>query len=163
MTIFEALAQRHAEVDAAFRAIHAAHERNDTRAALAEFRALSTKLLACMRTEHAIVYPSFAFHAGLDDEVLRAIREHDKIEQAINHLRLAPLAPEAWRGALTRLQVLVADHVETEEWILFPVARLRLTREQAKDLAIDFLAHHARAMMTSACSITYEPCVDATA
>ena len=156
MTIFDLLAHEHGEVEGAFRDIHQTLDR-------ARFNAFSTKLLACMRAEHAVVYPAFAYHAGLEDEVKRAIREHDKIEQAINHLRLVPLTPDAWRGALTRLQVLVTDHFETEEWILFPVARLRLTTELATRLATEFTAHRTLAMPTTACSITYDsPCVDAT-
>jgi hypothetical protein len=156
MTIFEVLAARHVEVDTAFHQIHTALARGDRDAASKEFQALSTSLLASMRAEHAIVYPAFAFYAGLHDEVHRAIREHDAIEQAINHIRLVPLAPEAWQGALTRLQLLVVDHVDTEEWILFPVARLRISSEQATKLASDFLAHQTFATPTTACSITYD-------
>ena len=162
MTIFELLAKQHVEVEAGFREIHTALERMDHRRARVLFAALSTKLLACMRSEHAVVYPSFAYHAGLADEIKRAVREHDKIEQSINHLRLIPLAPDAWRGALTRLQFLVAEHLETEEWILFPVARLRLSTEQAQQLATRYSAHVIIALPTTACSITYEPSVDVT-
>ena len=156
MTIFELLAQEHVEVETAFRDIHAALERKDHGGARTRFNTLSTRLLAAMRAEHAVVYPSFAYHAGLTDEVKRAIREHQSIEQSINQLRLIPLAPEAWRGALTRLQILVADHMETEEWILFPVARLRLTTEQATKLAGEFSAFQTIALPTTACSITYD-------
>jgi len=63
---------------------------------------------------------------------------------------------ESWQGALTRLQVLVADHVETEEWTLFPVARLRLTPAQATKLAAEFLAFQTIALPTTSCSITYD-------
>lgn len=163
MTIFELLAREHVEVSAAFRDIHAALERKDHGAARTRFDALSAKVLASMRAEHAVVYPSFAYHAGLTDEVQRAIREHQSIEQSINQLRLIPLAPEAWCGALTRLQLLVADHLETEEWILFPVARLRLSLDQATRLAVEFLAYRSRALPTTGCSITYEPIVDGAA
>ncbi len=156
MTIFELLARQHVEVEGAFRDIHAALERKDHGTSRALFSKLSAKLLASMRSEHAVVYPSFAYHAGLADEVKRAIREHQKIEQSINQLRLIPLAPESWRGALTRLQLLVADHLETEEWILFPVARLRLTTEDATRLAAEFSAFQLIALPTSGCSITYD-------
>lgn len=156
MTIFDVLAQQHVEVDAAFRDIHASQERKDHGKARALFAALSTKLLACMRAEHAVVYPCFSYEAGLAEEVKRAVREHDKIEQVINHLRLVPLARDAWQGALIRLQILVADHLETEEWILFPVARLRLTSDLATKLAGEFEKHRAMALPTTGCSITYE-------
>ena len=156
MTIFELLAQEHVEVEAAFRDIHAALEQKDHGLARARFGKLSTKLLAAMRSEHAVVYPAFAYQAGLADEIKRAIREHQVIEQTINHLRLIPLGLDAWQGALTRLQILVADHVETEEWILFPVARLRLTTEQATKLAAEFIALRTIALPTTSCSITYD-------
>lgn len=108
-----------------------------------------------MRAEHAVVYPRFAFDAGLEDEVTRAIREHDRIEQAINHLRLSGLGPDAWGGAMTRLQLLVSDHLETEEWILFPVARLRLSTEAATAIAAEFEAYQPVAASVAAPSITY--------
>jgi iron-sulfur cluster repair protein YtfE (RIC family) len=156
MTIFELLAQQHVEIEAAFRDIHAALERKEHGPARALFAKLSTKLLASMRSEHAVVYPAFAYEAGLEDEVKRAIREHQSIEQSINHLRLIPLSLDSWQGALTRLQVLVADHLETEEWILFPVARLRLSPAQATKLAAEFLAFQTIALPTTSCSITYD-------
>jgi hypothetical protein len=156
MTIFELLARQHVAVEAGFRDIHAALERKDHGLARALFSKLSAQLLASMRSEHAVVYPSFAYHAGLEDEVKRAIREHQTIEQSINHLRLIPLAPESWRGALTRLQILVADHLETEEWIMFPVARLRLSAAQATKLAAEFTAFQTIALPTTGCSITYD-------
>ena len=53
-------------------------------------------------------------------------------------------------------EILVADHLETEEWILFPVARLRLTSEAATRLAAEFRAFHLIALPTSGCSITYD-------
>jgi len=162
MTIFDVLARQHGEIDGLFRELQAELAAGHEVEARTRFQALSTKLIACMRAEHAVVYPRFAFEAGLDDEVARAIREHDRIEQAINHLRLAPLAPDAWNGAVTRLQLLVADHLETEEWILFPVARLRLTSEAASKLAADFEAYQPVAAAVAAPSITYfvddQPC-----
>lgn len=156
MTIFELLAQQHVEIDGSFRDIHAALEQKQHGEARALFVTLSAKLLASMRSEHAVVYPSFAYHAGLDDEVRRAIREHQRIEHAVNQLRLIPLAPDAWAAALTRLQLHVAEHLETEAWILFPVARLRLSTEEATKLARAFLAFQTIALPTTSCSITYD-------
>jgi hypothetical protein len=156
MTIFELLALQHVDVEVTFRDIHAAVERNRHDTARSLFTALSTKLLASMCAEHAVVYPTFAYHAGLDDEVKRAIREHGRIEEWINHMRLAPLSHLTWHGALTRLQILVSDHIETEEWILFPVARLRLTSAHTTRLAAEFSAFQALALPTTSCSITYD-------
>lgn len=157
MTVFEVLARQHVEIEAAFRDIqHAAAERLDHGVARTLFAALSTRLLACLRAERAVVYPRFAYDAGLSDEIQRAIREHGRIEQAIGELRLAPLAPAAWRTALARLQKRVADHVETEEWILFPVARLRLSTASVTKLADELAAFETAARAMAACSITYD-------
>ncbi len=156
MTIFELLARKHGEIDALFRQTHDALAASRADQARNWFDILSTTLIACMRAEHAVVYPRFAHLAGLEDEVIQAIREHDRIEQAVNHLRLAPLAPDAWHGALTRLQVLVNDHVETAAWILFPVARLRLSTAEGTKIGEEFAAYEPIAASVASPSITYD-------
>lgn len=156
MTIFELLARKHGEIDALFRQTQDALAASRADQARTWFDMLSTSLIACMRAENAVVYPRFAHLAGLEDEVIHAIREHDRIEQAVNHLRLVPLTLDAWQGALTRLQVLVCDHVETEEWILCPVARLRLTTAEATKLGEEFAAYEPIAASVASPSITYD-------
>ena len=117
MTIFEVLAREHADIEALFARVRDATTPD---AAREPFQALAMRLITCMRAEHAIVYPRFAFLAGLDDEVAQAVREHDRVEQAINYLRLSTLEAEAWHAGVARLQQLVRNHVETEEWICRP-------------------------------------------
>lgn len=156
MTIFDVLAERQRELETLFRRTTEAFGggRSDEARSLAQ--ELTTKLLACMRAEHSIVYPCFAFSAGLGDEVARAIEEHGRIEDAINWLRIGPQDDWAWRGALTALQLMVANHVETEEYFLFPVARLRLTPEQASQLAREFATFEPLAASVAQPSITYD-------
>lgn len=160
MTIFEVLAREHAEIDARFTRVRDA---STPEAAREPFQALATKLITCMRAEHAIVYPRFAFLAGLDDEVAQAVREHDRVEQAINYLRLSTLGPDAWHAGVSRLQQLVRNHLETEEWILIPVARLRLSNEDIVKIGEEFLSFEPIAASAAAPSITYEPSVDVAA
>ena len=155
-TIFEVLGRQHGELDTLFRQVHDALVSGRESTARHRFAELSTRLLGFMHAEHSIVYPQFAFMAGLEDEVRRAVREHDQIEQAINHLRLAPLSAEEFQGALTRLQCLLADHLETEEWILFPVATLRLSGDDARRIAAEYLAYEPVAMSVAQPSITYD-------
>jgi hypothetical protein len=155
-TIFEVLGRQHGELDTLFRQVHGTLATGRESAARTRFAELSTRLLGMMHAEHSIVYPQFAFLAGLEDEVRRAVREHDQIEQRINHLRLAPLALEAFADGLTQLQCLLADHQETEEWILFPVATLRLSGDDARRIAAEYLAYGPVAMSVAQPSITYD-------
>lgn len=156
MTVFELLARKHGEIDALFSQTHDALAASRPDQARTWFDLLSTNLIACMRAENAVVYPRFAHLAGLEDEVIQAIREHDRIEQAVNHLRLVPLTQDAWQGALTRLQVMVTNHVETEDWILFPVARLRLSTAEATKIGEEFAAYEPIAASVASPSITYD-------
>ncbi len=156
-TIFEVLGRQHGALDTLFRQVHDALATGRERAAREGFAKLSTRVLGLMHAEHSIVYPQFAFLAGLSDEVSRAIREHDRIEQTINHIRLVPLTVEEFQGAVTRLQVLISDHLETAEWILFPVATMRLSGDDARRIASEYLAYEPVATSVAAASITWDP------
>jgi hypothetical protein len=156
MTIFEVLGRQHGELDTMFRQVHDRLASGRIDAARETFQSLSTKLLGMMHAEHTVVYPKFVYLADLGDEVSRAIREHSKIEDAVNHIRLAPLDAEGFRGAVTRLQVLISDHQETEEWILFPVATLRMSGDVQRQLATEYQAYEPLAEAVAAPSITWD-------
>ncbi|MEJ7597249.1 MAG: hemerythrin domain-containing protein [Kofleriaceae bacterium] len=157
MTICELLERQHREVDALFQQIEDAYAANKFRLAHAGFRVVSTKLIACMQAEHSVVYPRFSQVVGLHDEVCAALREHDEIERAINHIRLAPLSPQAWFEAVQWLKSLVSNHVASEEWVLFPVACLAFSRQQLAQLADDFQRYEPIVAAVAGASITYEP------
>lgn len=156
MTIFEVLGRQHGELDTMFRQVHDALASSRMDAARDMFQKLSTKLLGMMHAEHAVVYPQFVFLADLGDEVSRAIREHSKIEEAVNHVRLAPLDADGFCGAVMKLQLMIADHHETDEWILFPVATLRLSGDAQRKLATEYQAYEPLAEAVAAPSITWD-------
>jgi hypothetical protein len=156
MTIFDVLSNHHRVIDAMFRRVQdAAGDGRD--AELAAFTKLSTWLLAVMRVERTVVYPVFARDAGLPVEIDSARRDHDQIERAIHHIRLAGLPVEAWRAAVARLRTQVSAHRELKELILAPLARARLAPELSFKLVADFASRFAIATAVSGVSITYEP------
>lgn len=155
MTIFDVLANRQRTIEALFRRVHAA-ALPEHRPALAAFVGLSTRLIAVMRAERAVVYPAFVVDAGLDEEVGLARQQHDAIERSIHEIRLAGLTTEAWQGAVTQLHAMVTEHHELEELMLVPMARLRISPEHARKLAADFVVSELLAMTVAGVSITYE-------
>jgi hypothetical protein len=161
MTICEVLERQHREVDALFHQIEAAHAANKLKLAHATFRVLSTKLIACMQAEHSAVYPRLSQVVGLHDEVCAALREHEEIERTINHIRLAPLTPEAWIEVVRWLASQVTAHVAAEEWVLFPIACLAFSRQQLVQLGDDFLRFEPVVAAVAGASITYEPVMPA--
>ena len=160
-TICEVLERQHREADALFQQIEDACAANKLRLAHAAFRVLSTKLIACMQAEHSVVYPRLSQVVGLHDEVRAALREHEEIERTINHIRLAPLTPEAWLESVRWLESQVTDHAGSEEWVLFPVACLTFSRQQLVELANDFLRFEPVVAAVAGASITYEPVMPA--
>ncbi|MEO8702264.1 MAG: hemerythrin domain-containing protein [Kofleriaceae bacterium] len=156
MLITELLERAHRELDAMFEDVDVAVSQGKHRLAREQFRRLSIRLIATMRAEHATVYPRLAFVAGLADEVSEAAREHDRIERAINEIRLAGLAPMDWRDRVGELRNTVADHARAEQWVLFPIATLALTSADLKSLADAFLAYEPIAASVAGPSITYE-------
>ncbi len=156
MTIFDVLQRRQQELEVLFREIDAAVAADKHRLARARFRELSVKLIACLRAEHAVVYPRFAYLAHLHAEIADASREHDAIERAINHIRLSLLEPAAWHAAVTVLKDLVAAHAVTEEWVVFPMAHVILTSEALCEIGEAFMAYEPIAASVAGPSITYD-------
>jgi len=154
MTIVELLEAQHRELDGWFDAINDAA---DIERARTMFRDVSTKLLARMRAEHAVVYPRIAFACKLRDEVSRATQEHERIEAGINALRLAAMDPEEWRVAVCVLQQRVADHAAAERWSLFSLAEIVMSHEDLCRIADDYRALESAGSVLAATSITYEP------
>ena len=154
MTIVEVLEAQHRDLDAWFDDVNDAA---DIERARAMFRDLSTKLIARMRAEHAVVYPRIAFGCKLRDEVCHATREHERIEAAVNELRLADMPADEWRVAVCVLQQLVADHHAAEHWSLFSLASIVMSHAELCRIADDYLAFEASSVTTAAASITYEP------
>ena len=124
--------------------------------AFVTFQLMSNKLIACMRAEHATVYPRLERDAGLINEVAQARREHEAIEEAINRLRVGGLSRELWRTELEQLANLVERHAELEEYTLFPMAMLIMSAEQLKEIGEQFTLSLAVASTVADAAITYD-------
>lgn len=155
MTIVEVLQHVHREIDALFQEVEDASAANKHRLAREVFRKLSNRLIACMRAEHAVVYPHLAF-AHLAAEVELSTREHARIEREINQIRLGAMPPELWRGRVKTLRQRVADHAISEKWVVFPIATLMLSADELQTIANDFRAYEAVAASVAGPSITYD-------
>jgi hypothetical protein len=156
MTIFDALRKTHREIEDLFGDVQDAVHCD--RPGLAEelFQLLTVKIVSAMRAEHAVVYPRFAKEAHLVDEVAEALREHDGIERMIDLLRVGGLPFAEWCEGIAQLGTLVADHADSEECELFPIASLSLTTETLQDIAQDYVARMDQTAPIAGASITYD-------
>jgi hypothetical protein len=156
MTVFEVLRRKHRELDAAFDAI----ERTDSFAdADAKFRDLSTRIVAHLRAERCVVYPRLAATDGIRidaHELGQVTRVQDRIEKAIDHLRLGALTEATWRAATRTLREHLGDLANLEEWVVFPLASLAMSTSELRAIADGVLAFEPVALRMSSVTITYD-------
>lgn len=157
MSIFEQLGKQQREISELFCDTRRALSTEQRGLAVVLFQVAANKLIACMRAEHAVVYPRFADIDGLVAEVAQARREHGAIEDSINLLRVAGLHGDAWDAELDRLIRLFDQHSDLEELSMFPIAGLSLTTKQLMKIGVDFAAYLACSTSVAGASITYEP------
>ena len=157
LSIFDVLTAQHREVEELFGDIQDAIETSEIPVARLVFQLLSSRLIAGMHAEKTTVYPQLASQAGLVAEIAEAIKQHDAIERAINHVRVSTISDAPWCDAIARLAKLVADHADFEACMLFPIARLSLTPDQVHGLAADYERARTTSVLLAGVSITYEP------
>ena len=157
MTIFDQLGKQQREISELFCDTRRALSTEQRGLAVVLFQLAANKLIACMRAEHAVVYPRFADVGGLVTEVSQARRDHEEMEDSINQLRVGGLHGDSWDAELEHLVRLFLQHTDLEELSLFPIAGLSLTTSQLVKLGIDFAAYLACSTAVAGASITYEP------
>jgi len=157
MSIFEQLGKQQREIGELFCDTRRALSTDQRGLAVVLFQLAANKLVACMRAEHAVVYPRFADIDGLVAEVAQARREHQTIEDSINLLRVAGLHGSAWEAELDRLIRLHEQHADLEELSMFPIAGLSLSTRALVKIGVDFAAYLGRSTSVAGASITYEP------
>ncbi|HEY4057385.1 MAG TPA: hemerythrin domain-containing protein [Kofleriaceae bacterium] len=156
MSIFDELNRQQTQLTELLADCQGQLQRDQKELAFVTFQLISNKLVACMRAEHATVYPRFEREAKLVSEIAQARQQHDAIETVITRLRVGNLSRLAWRVELAKLAELVEQHQELEEYILFPMAALTFSTEQLARIGADFLAHLAMATTVADAAITYE-------
>lgn len=156
MSIFEVLGRQQHQIEELIEDTIQQMAKGQKELAFVTFQLLSNKLIACMRAEHATVYPRLEHEAGLMTEVAQARAEHEMIEDAINRLRVAGLRRSAWLVELSNLARLVEQHSELEEFTLFPLAALTFSGEQLDEMGKQFAASLAMSTTVADAAITYE-------
>jgi len=156
MSIFEQLAKQQREIEELFCDVRRALATEQRSLGHVLFQGVATKLIACMRAEHATVYPRFADIEGLVAEVSLARHQHQGIEDAINNLRIGGLSGDTWDAELDRLIRLFNQHADLEELSMFPIAGLSLSTKQLIKIGTDFAAYLACSTSVAGASITYQ-------
>lgn len=156
MSIFEVLGRQQHQIEELIEDTIQQMAKGQRELAFVTFQLLSNKLIACMRAEHATVYPRLERDASLVTEVAQARAEHEAIEDAITRLRVAGLRRSAWLVELSNLARLVERHAELEEFTLFPIAALTFSSEQLAEMGEQFTAALAMASTVADAAITYE-------
>jgi hypothetical protein len=152
VTVFDLLHRQQRELDAMFDEMQLC----DDAESWFLFQTVSTRWIATMRAEHAVVYPRLAARCDLHGELHEAARADEEIERAINHTRLAPLCPLEWREAVRTLRTRIADRATWEQYVLGPMVHLTLSSAELTCLAKDYLTFQPVALTTAAASITYD-------
>ena len=157
MSIFDQLGKQQREISELFCDTRRAVSTDQRSLAQVLFQLAANKLIACMRAEHAVVYPRFADVDGLVAEVAQARRDHALIEDTINRLRIGGLHGNDWDAELDRLIRLYEQHADLEELSLFPIASLSMTSRELLKIGVDFATYLATSTTVAGASITYEP------
>ncbi len=156
MSIFEQLGKQQRQIEELFCDVRRALSSEQRALAHTLFQGVANKLIACMRAEHATVYPRFADIDGLVAEVSLARQQHQGIEDVINTLRIGGLSGDAWDAELDRLIRMFEQHTDLEELSMFPIASLSLSTKQLIKIGTDFASYLACSASVAGASITYQ-------
>jgi hemerythrin superfamily protein len=86
--------------------------------------------------EEMYVYPAMRKYLQDGEKAVEHdIEEHKQIEQTMKQLEAADVNSAEFEEALTRLEALLADHVQDEETEQFPELRRRIPQEELTELA----------------------------
>lgn len=157
MSIFDQLGKQQREISELFCDMRRAVSTDQRSLAQVLFQLAANKLMACMRAEHAVVYPRFADVDGLLVEIAQARREHALIEDSINRLRIGGLHGSEWDAELDKLIRLYEQHADLEELSLFPIAGLSMSTRELLKIGVDFATYLATSTTVAGASITYDP------
>lgn len=130
MLATELLMEQHAQVAAL---IERAREESDDGARIRLLGRIAEELTLHAALEENFVYPLLK-QVGLSDEADRSVQEHEVVRELIGRiLELEKHDPEI-SDTLDQLDDAVRDHVQAEEYGLFPVILTRLDRPELEKL-----------------------------
>ncbi len=126
-------------------------DRSDTEALSAVWGRLAVFLEVHAAAEEAIFYPALlrvgiaaCRKAGVEDETLDAIHDHNEIRDAVAEVARHPVSSDDWYAAVAGANVANGDHMAEEEREGLTDFRRLAGLQQRHDLAVAFAAYEAR-------------------
>lgn len=126
-------------------------DRTDTEALAAVWGRLAAFLEVHAAAEEAIFYPvllqvgiAARRKAGVEDETLDAIGDHNEIRDAVAEVARHPVGTDDWYAAVAGANVANGDHMAEEEREGLTDFRRLAGLHQRHDLAVAFAAYEAR-------------------
>lgn len=136
MSVLDVLRLDHRKVEALFKEIHSASEKQE---AVAIFNQLKADLTAHSEAEEETVYRRFLQHPDMKRHLDDAWREHVKIRAMLDGLTLCRNDHKLFLHQLNDLQKLVDHHVSEEEGEVFDHIKKRADESELILLSQDFL------------------------
>ena len=126
-------------------------DRSDTGALSAVWGRLAAFLEVHAAAEEAIFYPMLLQagiaarrRAGVEDETLDAIHDHNEIRDAVAEVARHPAGSDGWYGAVAGANLANGDHMAEEEREGLTDFRRLAGLQQRHGLAVAFAAYEAR-------------------
>src|ERR1700758_1743343 len=126
-------------------------DRSDTEALSAVWGRLSAFLEVHAAAEEAIFYPvllqvgiAARRRAGVEDETLDAIADHNELRDAVAEVARHPVGGDGWYAAVAGANLANGDHMAEEEREGLTDFRRLAGLQQRHDLAVAFTAFQAR-------------------
>ena len=126
-------------------------DRSDTAALSAVWQRLAAFLEVHAAAEEAIFYPvllqvgiAARRRAGVEDETLDAIHDHNDIRDAVAEVGRHEVGSDAWYAAVAGANLANGDHMAEEEREGLTDFRRLAGLQQRHDLAVAFAAYEAR-------------------
>lgn len=134
MNAIDQIRRDHRTVRGHLRDLRRLHRENVERRAEA-FHELKRELEILARVEEALFYPALQGGDGAAADWVRdALQVHDEVERVLAGMAALEVDEPAFDRALDSLQTMVEQHLEEEEAMLLPRAKLRLDRERLQSL-----------------------------
>ena len=126
-------------------------DRSDTESLAAVWGRLAAFLELHAAAEEAIFYPELLRvgiaarrKAGVEDETLDAIHDHNDIRDAVQDAERYPVGSDAWYAAVASANLANSDHMAEEEREGLTDFRRLAGLQHRHDLAVAFAAYEAR-------------------
>jgi len=126
-------------------------DRSDTEALAAVWGRLAAFLEVHAAAEEALFYPALLRvgiaarrRAGVEDETLDAIHDHNDIRDAVAEVARHPVGSDDWYAAVAGANLANGDHMAEEEREGLTDFRRLAGLQQRHDLAVAFAAYEAR-------------------